>query len=127
VGFLIIVQLSIDEENWGPRPSRMLKSWQYVPGYKQFVTEKWNYFQVDGWGGYVLKTKLKLIKAALYEWHVSHSRNIPAKINSFKARLSLLDEKGETGGLSEVEIEEMRGINHELHFLSRVNTNICWQ
>lgn len=26
------LQLSIDEENWGPGPTRMLKCWQDVPG-----------------------------------------------------------------------------------------------
>lgn len=28
------LQLSVDEEDWGPRPSRMLKCWQELPGYK---------------------------------------------------------------------------------------------
>ena len=28
------LQLSVDEENWGPRPSRMLKCWQDMPRYK---------------------------------------------------------------------------------------------
>ncbi|KEH33181.1 endonuclease/exonuclease/phosphatase family protein [Medicago truncatula] len=32
--------LTVDEENWGPRPSRLLKCWQEVPGYKNFVSEK---------------------------------------------------------------------------------------
>lgn len=57
----------MDKENLGPRPSRMLKCWQEMPGYKQFVLDKWNSFSVDGWGGYVLKEKLKLIKVALKE------------------------------------------------------------
>jgi len=40
--------LSVDEANWGPRPNRMLKCWQDVPGYKQFVSDKWKTLQVDG-------------------------------------------------------------------------------
>jgi hypothetical protein len=45
--FLLV--LLVDEYNWGPRPSRMLKCWQDTPGYKQFVREKWKSFQVmDG-------------------------------------------------------------------------------
>ncbi|MCI94330.1 cysteine-rich receptor-like protein kinase, partial [Trifolium medium] len=50
-----------NEEDWGPRPSRMLKCWKDVPGYNLFVREKWKSFQVDGWGGYVLKEKLKTV------------------------------------------------------------------
>lgn len=61
------LQLSIDEENWGPRPTRMLKCWREVPGYSDFVSEKWRSFQVEGWGGFVLKEKLKLMKVALKE------------------------------------------------------------
>ncbi|MCI81725.1 endonuclease/exonuclease/phosphatase family protein, partial [Trifolium medium] len=42
--------LVASEENWGPRPLRMLKCWKDVPGYNIFVKEKWNALQVDGWG-----------------------------------------------------------------------------
>lgn len=73
----------------------MLKCWQDMSGYNQFVQEKWISFQVDGWGVYVLKEKLKLMKEALKEWHASHSRNISAKIDTFKARLPVLAGKGE--------------------------------
>jgi len=42
------LQLSIDEENGGPRSSRMLKCWQDMSGYKQFLCDKWKSFQVIG-------------------------------------------------------------------------------
>jgi hypothetical protein len=78
------IQLCIDVENWGPRPVRMLKCWENFQGYNSFVREKWNSFQVEGWGGYVLKEKLKLIKFALKEWHQRHSKNLPARTSSPK-------------------------------------------
>lgn len=62
------LQLSVDEKNWGPCRSRMLKCWQDMSGYKQFVCDKWKSFQIDGWDGYVLKEKLKLIKSVLKEF-----------------------------------------------------------
>jgi len=40
----------------------MLKCRSDIPGYQQFVRSKWEFFNVDGWGGYVVKEKLKLIK-----------------------------------------------------------------
>jgi hypothetical protein len=98
-----------------------------MPSYKQFVSDKWRSFEVDGWGGFVLKEELNLIKVALKEWHLSHCNNIPAKIDSLKARLACLDGRGEDVLLSADEILEMRGITHEIHSLSRVNTSICWQ
>ncbi|CAJ2637778.1 unnamed protein product [Trifolium pratense] len=81
--------LSANEEDWGPRPSRMLKCWKDIPGYNVFVREKWNSFQVDGWGGYVLKEKFKMIKAALRDWHLAHTQNIPSRIDSLKLHASI--------------------------------------
>jgi hypothetical protein len=121
------LQLSVDEENWGPRPTRMLKCWQDVPGYKQFVIEKWTSFQIEGWGGFVLQEKLKLIKSALKDWHSVHTQNIPGRIHSLKGKLSVLDDKGQDGELTTDEQEEMRGITNDIHSLSRVHTSISWQ
>jgi len=59
------LMLAIYVENWGPKPLCMLKCWEALPGYNNFVREKWLSFQVEGWGGYVLKEKLKLLKLAL--------------------------------------------------------------
>ncbi|MCH85139.1 cysteine-rich receptor-like protein kinase [Trifolium medium] len=86
--------LVANEENWGPRPLRMLKCWKDIPGYNLFVREKWNSLQVDGWGGFVLKEKLRMIKVALKEWHGTHTTNLPGRIDSLKSRLSALDNKG---------------------------------
>ncbi|PNX68491.1 cysteine-rich receptor-like protein kinase, partial [Trifolium pratense] len=58
------------------------------------VREKWNSFQLDGWGGFVLKEKLKWINTALKDWHSSHTQNMPSRIESLKDRLAVLDEKG---------------------------------
>jgi hypothetical protein len=43
----------------------MLKCWRDIPGYQLFVQDKWISFRVDGWGGFVMNEKLKMIKAAL--------------------------------------------------------------
>ncbi|GAU33774.1 hypothetical protein TSUD_393360 [Trifolium subterraneum] len=114
-------------EDWGHRPVRMLKCWRDIPGYHQFVRDKWNALQIDGWGGYVLKEKFKMIKLALKEWHGAHSQNLPSRIDSLKGRLSVLEGKGEVEGLSDVELEELRGISSDIYSLSRLNASISWQ
>jgi hypothetical protein len=43
----------------------MLKCWRDIPSYSNFVKERWQSLQVDGWRGFVLKEKLKMIKGAL--------------------------------------------------------------
>jgi hypothetical protein len=58
----------------------MLKCWKDIPGYHQFVREKWSALQIDGWGGFVLKEKFKSIKLTLKEWHEAHSQNLPSRI-----------------------------------------------
>jgi len=121
------IMLSVDEENWGPRPFRLLKCWQDIPGYNQFVCDKWRSFQVSGWASFVLKEKFKLIKKALKEWHVSHTQNLSAKVTTLKNRQANLDGKGEEKELSKEEFEELHGITAEIHTMSRLNTSICWQ
>ncbi|MCI48801.1 endonuclease/exonuclease/phosphatase family protein, partial [Trifolium medium] len=80
--------------------------------------------QIDGWGGYVLKEKFKLIKVALKEWHHTHSQNLPSRINSLKIHLSDLEGKGEDEDLSETEVAEVHGISSDIHSLSRLNASI---
>ncbi|MCI52595.1 endonuclease/exonuclease/phosphatase family protein, partial [Trifolium medium] len=93
--------LSANVEDWGPHPLRMLKCWSDIPGYNIFVRNKWNSFKVDGWGGFMLKEKLKMIKLALKDWHLNHSQNLPSRIEYLKGRLSNLDQKGEEDNLSD--------------------------
>jgi len=105
----------------------MLKCWQDILGYRQFVQDKWKSLNVEGWGRFVLREKLKLLKSALKEWHSVHLQNIPGRIESLKSRLSDLDEKAAEDVLSVEEIEELRGISHDIHSLSCVNTGISLQ
>jgi len=35
-----MLELSVDVQNWGPKPLRMLKCWETFPGYDLFVHEK---------------------------------------------------------------------------------------
>ncbi|CAI8617572.1 unnamed protein product [Vicia faba] len=37
----------------------MLKCWADLPGYHDYMMDQWRFFQVDGWGRYVLKEKLR--------------------------------------------------------------------
>ncbi|WJX34558.1 hypothetical protein P8452_22662 [Trifolium repens] len=87
----------------------------------------WKSLRVDGWGGYVLKEKLKLIKVALKDWHKFHTQNLPSRIEAKKDRLAALDQKGEEEVLSEAELAEFVGITSDIHSLSRLHASISWQ
>jgi len=116
--------LASDDENWGPRPLRMLKCWETLPGYNKFVRDRWQSFQLDSWGGYVLKEKLKLLKLALKEWHQTHLQNLPARLSLLKEKIATLDLNGESNALCGDDIDELHGLSEELFSLSRINSSI---
>jgi len=89
----------------------LLKCWSDLPGYKEFVTEKWQSFRINGWGGFVLNEKLKLIKGSLKVWHQSHTQNLDGKINLAKERISRLDVKAEEQDLAEEEVGEIHALS----------------
>jgi len=105
----------------------LLKCWSDLPGYKEFVTEKWQSFRIDGWGGYVLKEKLKLIKGCLKLWHWSHTQNLECKIQSAKDCISMLDVKAEVHDLEEEEVGELHLLSAEVLSLSKLHASIQWQ
>lgn len=74
-----------------------------------------------------MKEKLKRIKGDLKEWHLTHSHNLPGKINSLKNQIDVLDSKGEVDMLSEEEVSTLHDLSSELHSLSRANTSISWE
>ncbi|GAU34888.1 hypothetical protein TSUD_144190 [Trifolium subterraneum] len=105
----------------------MLKCVKDILGYNLFVRDKWNSFHIDGWGGFLLKEKLKMIKAALKDWHLAHTQNLPSQIDSLKTQLSALDLKGEEEDLTEAELVELHGVTFDIHSLSRLHASVCWQ
>lgn len=119
--------LHVDESNWGPRPLRMLKCWSDYPGYVEFVRDRWNSFSIQGWGSFVLKQKLKMIKDCLKEWHQTHSQNAEGKILEAKNRRAFLDSKGETSVLLDEEVHELHELSVSLHSMARTQTSINWQ
>ncbi|CAJ2672096.1 unnamed protein product [Trifolium pratense] len=63
----------------------------------------------------------------LKEWHRAHTQNLPSRIETLKARLSALDEKGEEEALSEEELVEFQGVSVDIHSFSRLHASISWQ
>jgi len=121
------IMLHVDDANWDPRPLRMLKCWADFPGYEDFVRDMWSSLNFNGWGGFVLKQKLKMMKAELKGWHIQHSKNLDGKINDAKNRIAILDSKVEEVPLIEVEIEELHTLYVNLHSMARIQNNINWQ
>jgi hypothetical protein len=105
----------------------MLKSWAELPGYKDFVKDKWRSFSICGWGGFVLKEKLKMIKNSLKEWHTSHGRNAVERLKKVKERRQILETKGESEELLEYEREEMLFLSSQVFSMSKMVCCNRWQ
>jgi len=119
--------LYVDDANWGPRPLRMLKCWSEYPGYGDFVREKWASFNCQGWGGFVLQQKLKMIKTCLNEWHLQHCQNMDGKISEAKNKIASLDSKGELSALEDDEVRELHEVTVNLHSMAKIQNSIHWQ
>ncbi|GAU22483.1 hypothetical protein TSUD_296020 [Trifolium subterraneum] len=116
------------EEDWGPRPFRMMKCWRDFPGYNSFVRDQMGSYFIDGWGGFVLKEKFKLLKNSLRVWHLSHAKNIGSKILEAKERLLGLDLRGENANLTDDDlIIERREVTSTIFSLSRIECSMLWQ
>jgi len=103
----------------------MLKCWADLPRYEQFVREKWSSYNIEDWGAYVLKEKLKLIKGNLKEWHQRHSQILEGRCRTVKERMSSLDIKGELSALMDNEVAELHNLFVNFHSLSRIQSCIC--
>ena len=112
------LMLHVDESNWGPRPLRMLKCWSYLPGYEEFVSEKWEMFNCQGWGGFVLQQKLKMIKASLKVWHPQHVQNMDGMMKELKDKMFVLDAKAEDVDLQEAEVTKLHDLSITLHSMA---------
>lgn len=62
------VMLKETHNEWGPKPFRVWDDWTKVPGFDSFVKSKWDAYNVNGKASFVLKEKLKILKADLKAW-----------------------------------------------------------
>ena len=63
------ILLKSRSSDWGPKPFRIMDCWLSDASFKKAVVESWTSNQLSGWGGYVLKMKIKALKARLREWN----------------------------------------------------------
>ena len=119
--------LFMDQANWGPHLLMMLNCWMDFPGYSDFARERWRSYNLHGWGGYVLKDKLKLIKGGLRECHQEYSQNLEDKLRVIKDKMASLDLKGELSELLLEEVAELQELSLNFHSLLRVQSSMYWQ
>jgi hypothetical protein len=88
----------------GPKPFRFNNFWLQNRKFKGVVEEVWRNQNVNGWMGFILKEKLKGLKATIKEWNKEEYGGMEERVERLVEEISAIDEKGEEESLSEVEL-----------------------
>ncbi|WJX57524.1 hypothetical protein P8452_43075 [Trifolium repens] len=78
------------------------------------VEEFWRSLNVEGWMGYVLKEKLKLLKAIIKEWNKVEYGKMEDNIKNLISCIREKDIRGEQGLLNTSEVEERKKLFGDL-------------
>jgi len=74
---------------WGPKPFRVLDCWLSDNSFKELVHQCWTSHQQSGWGGYVLKEKLK---QRMKIWNKEQFGDTFKKVKKIEFELNKLEE-----------------------------------
>ncbi|XP_068473127.1 uncharacterized protein [Phaseolus vulgaris] len=104
---VILKEVSVD---WGLKPFRCLDVWQKDSKFKEFVRSSWTSYKVVGRGIFVLKEKLKKLKADLKVWNKEVFGDMNQTSKEIQQRLDELDFHDDEVGLYELEREERKSL-----------------
>ncbi|GKV43845.1 hypothetical protein SLEP1_g51093 [Rubroshorea leprosula] len=93
-----------EAHNWGPKPFKFFNAWLHNPRFTEMVAAKWRETSVQGWGGFILKEKLKMTKEFLRVWSKSSLQEVDRKIEESKEEMNRIDEKAETCSLTKEDL-----------------------
>ena len=77
--------------DWGPKPFRVLDCWLLDKSFKSIVKECWLSQQQSGWGGFVLKEKIKKLKERLKTWNRDQFGDTLKKYKKIEGKLNQLE------------------------------------
>ena len=90
-------------EIWGPKPFRFINVCVLHPMFIKELKKAWEGSNVRGWAGYIVMSKLRLLKMALKKWNSEVSGNVESKLKEGEDELHKLDLKAESTNLNEME------------------------
>ena len=89
------ILLRSNNADWGPKTFRILDCWLAEKSFKKLIEENWSSNQWSGWGGYVIKQKIKAIKAKIKVWNKEHFGDTYSKYKKIEEDLNRLEEESE--------------------------------
>lgn len=85
------------------------------------MEDSWSQIHMQGWGAFVLKEKLKFLKATLRYWNSEVFGDLNISRKSLTLRLNELDIKAESDGLDEEEMTERHKVMVDFSRVSKLN------
>ena len=112
--------------NWGPKPFKVFDGWLQIKDYHQVVKDCWSAYQPMGWGGFVLKNKLKNLKQRLKLWSKENSADICTQIKQLQQHMNEL-ENSMPSQPSEQQIKQLREVQSKLWEKANLHESILRQ
>ncbi|KAK2445530.1 hypothetical protein QL285_016452 [Trifolium repens] len=108
---LVVRYNSLD---WGPKPFRFNNFWLQHKSFKDMVVKTWQDQTFAGWMGFVLKDRLKGLKAKIKEWNAEVFGNAEAKKKQLIETILAIDLKSEGMNLTSEEVSTRKRLFDDL-------------
>ena len=100
--------------DWGPKPFKVFDCWLKDKSFESMVRETWTNFHPRGWGGTVLKEKLKKLKEAMKEWNRTKYGDTLKKVQRIEADLNRLEVESTSRQLNSQELMTCKKLQEDL-------------
>lgn len=111
--------------DWGPKPFRVLNCWLKDHRFKPFVEKTWEENVVHGRGDYMMKEKLKALKAKIRIWNKEVFGDVNKQGQVIVEEMARLDKKNEEHGLTEEEHARSKELYGEYWSVARNQNQLC--
>lgn len=113
--------------DWGPKPFRVLDCWLSDNSFKELVHQCWTAHQPSGWGGYVLKEKLKRLKQKMKIWNKEQFGDTFKKVKRIESELNKLEEDTIQRQLSSQEDSKRKQLQEALWVAAQAHESLLRQ
>ena len=88
---VVDIWLSINKDNWGPKPFRVLDCWFDNKDFVSFMEKEWTIIKVVGRSDFMIMEKLKILKASIKKWNYEVFDKVFSKLEENMAEINSID------------------------------------
>ncbi|KAL5148468.1 putative ribonuclease H protein [Glycine soja] len=121
---ILLISKNVD---WGPKPFRIFDCWLQEKSFRDAVTSCWSQVSTRGWGGFVLKEKIKHLKQKLKLWHKEHFGGTFKKVQDLEEEINKLEIESADRQLSSEECMKKKKLQQDLWLAAQSHESIMRQ